>query len=269
MCHLHGLLQPWAGYGTDTILTGNHRVNQNIVTMTTSRTDLVNRAGPGVPRPGRRPRRGDRRGRLARVIAAAAARPGLPPRRHGRHGRPRLRLWRSAAWCAARSAAAPTCSGGTRSVPIWGEPTAEARDGLLDLTANFPAPVPAQVKLGELLPSGETAVEVLADLLRYPAVAGAARHRARRPRGLRARARARPPAPGPDQRRRGRAGGRCSGGRPARRRGAGRSALLQRAAQPRRPSGPAPRAGRHGRAGDRPRGASGEPLTPRARTPRP
>jgi DNA-binding transcriptional MocR family regulator len=64
------------------------------------------------------------------------------------------------------------------SGPIWGEPTAEAADGLLDLTANFPAPVPAQAKLGELLPSGETAVEVLADLLRYPAVAGAARHRA-------------------------------------------------------------------------------------------
>jgi DNA-binding transcriptional MocR family regulator len=64
------------------------------------------------------------------------------------------------------------------SGPIWGEPTAEAPDGLLDLTANFPAPVPAQAKLGELLPSGETAVEVLADLLRYPAVAGAARHRA-------------------------------------------------------------------------------------------
>lgn len=60
----------------------------------------------------------------------------------------------------------------------WHEPTEAAAGGLLDLTANFPAPVAAQALLGELLPIGETAVEVLADLLRYPEVAGTARHRA-------------------------------------------------------------------------------------------
>jgi DNA-binding transcriptional MocR family regulator len=55
--------------------------------------------------------------------------------------------------------------------------TPPAGDGLADLTANFPAPVPAQARLGDLLPIGESAVDVLADLLRYPAVAGSLRHR--------------------------------------------------------------------------------------------
>ena len=50
--------------------------------------------------------------------------------------------------------------------------------GLVDLTSNFPAPVPAQAMLGDLLPMQESAVEVLADLLRYPNAAGALRHRA-------------------------------------------------------------------------------------------
>ena len=50
--------------------------------------------------------------------------------------------------------------------------------GLIDLTSNFPAPVPAQASLGDLLPIQESAVEVLADLLRYPNAAGALRHRA-------------------------------------------------------------------------------------------
>lgn len=58
-----------------------------------------------------------------------------------------------------------------------GEPTGSALAGPLDLTANFPAPIPAQARLGSLLPAGESAVEVLADLLRYPELAGAARHR--------------------------------------------------------------------------------------------
>ncbi len=49
--------------------------------------------------------------------------------------------------------------------------------GLCDLTSNFPAPVPAQALLGDQLPSQEAAVEVLADLLRYPDAAGARRHR--------------------------------------------------------------------------------------------
>ena len=50
-------------------------------------------------------------------------------------------------------------------------------DGLIDLTSNFPAPVPAQAGLGDLLPMQEGAVELLADLLRYPDAAGALRHR--------------------------------------------------------------------------------------------
>ena len=49
--------------------------------------------------------------------------------------------------------------------------------GLIDLTSNFPAPIPAQASLGDLLPTEESAVELLADLLRYPNAAGALRHR--------------------------------------------------------------------------------------------
>jgi DNA-binding transcriptional MocR family regulator len=49
--------------------------------------------------------------------------------------------------------------------------------GLIDLTSNFPAPVPAQATLGDLLPIQEAAVEVLADILRYPDAAGVLRHR--------------------------------------------------------------------------------------------
>jgi DNA-binding transcriptional MocR family regulator len=49
--------------------------------------------------------------------------------------------------------------------------------GLIDLTSNFPAPVPAQATLGDLLPIQESAVEVLADILRYPDAAGVLRHR--------------------------------------------------------------------------------------------
>ena len=60
---------------------------------------------------------------------------------------------------------------------VWHEAGAGEADGLIDLTANFPAPVPAQARLGELLPAGETAVDLLADVLRYPDVAGARRHR--------------------------------------------------------------------------------------------
>jgi DNA-binding transcriptional MocR family regulator len=55
---------------------------------------------------------------------------------------------------------------------------AEEVGGLIDLTSNFPAPVPAQAALGDLLPIQESAVDVLADLLRYPDAAGAMRHRA-------------------------------------------------------------------------------------------
>ena len=50
-------------------------------------------------------------------------------------------------------------------------------DGLIDLTSNFPAPVAAQASLGDLLPMQEAAIELMADLLRYPDAAGAMRHR--------------------------------------------------------------------------------------------
>lgn len=53
----------------------------------------------------------------------------------------------------------------------------DAGDGLIDLTTNFPAPTAAQAGLGDLMPTQETAVEVLADLLRYPDAAGTRRHR--------------------------------------------------------------------------------------------
>ena len=55
---------------------------------------------------------------------------------------------------------------------------AASADGLIDLTTNFPAPTAAQARLGDLLPAQEAAVEVLADLLRYPDPAGIMRHRA-------------------------------------------------------------------------------------------
>lgn len=67
-----------------------------------------------------------------------------------------------------------------RAVPgeaAWGEPTLHGGDGPYDLTANFPAPVPAQTRLGELLPADETAADLLGDLLQYPPIAGALRHR--------------------------------------------------------------------------------------------
>jgi DNA-binding transcriptional MocR family regulator len=51
-------------------------------------------------------------------------------------------------------------------------------EGLIDLTSNFPARIPAQAKLGDLLPLHEAAAELLADLQRYPDAAGPARHRA-------------------------------------------------------------------------------------------
>jgi DNA-binding transcriptional MocR family regulator len=57
------------------------------------------------------------------------------------------------------------------------EPTADKAPGLTDLTANFPAPIAAQAQLGQLLPTAETAADVVSDLLRYPDVAGSLRHR--------------------------------------------------------------------------------------------
>ena len=91
----------------------------------------------------------------ARRAAAAAARSRVPARGHGRHGRAGLRSAGAArARRAARSAAAPSC---------WAscEPMAQVKDaaaigdGLIDLTANFPAPVPAQARLGRPAADGE------------------------------------------------------------------------------------------------------------------
>lgn len=58
------------------------------------------------------------------------------------------------------------------------ESGATAPGGLIDLTANFPAPTAAQARLGDLLPGEELAAGVLGDLLRYPDAAGMPRHRA-------------------------------------------------------------------------------------------
>lgn len=58
-----------------------------------------------------------------------------------------------------------------------GELTVDDGLGLTDLTANFPAPIAAQAQLGHLLPTAETAVDVVGDLLRYPEAAGSPRHR--------------------------------------------------------------------------------------------
>lgn len=66
---------------------------------------------------------------------------------------------------------------GLSAEAAWGEPTRNDAAGPHDLTANFPAPIPAQARLGELLPMGEASVELLADLLRYPPIAGSLRHR--------------------------------------------------------------------------------------------
>ncbi|MGD9509667.1 MAG: PLP-dependent aminotransferase family protein [Geminicoccaceae bacterium] len=63
------------------------------------------------------------------------------------------------------------------TAPAVGPGDAPGLGGLIDLTANFPAPVPAQAALGDLLPMQESAVEVLRDLLRYPDSGGALRHR--------------------------------------------------------------------------------------------
>lgn len=62
--------------------------------------------------------------------------------------------------------------------PLAADPTASDAEGLIDLTANFPAPIAAQAELGRLLPSGADAAELWAELARYPEIAGAARHRA-------------------------------------------------------------------------------------------
>ena len=68
---------------------------------------------------------------------------------------------------------------GTAPPPAAGWPeVTRPGEGVHDLTASFPAPVPAQAQLGDLLPAGETAVELLADILRYPEIAGSRRHRA-------------------------------------------------------------------------------------------
>ena len=133
------------------------------------------------------------------------------------------------------------------------EPMAQVKDaaaigdGLIDLTSNFPAPVPAQAQLGDLFPTAESAVELLADLLRYPEVAGAERHRAAAAEWLGHLG----VAAEPDRvvLTNGAEGGLTATllalGPPGRRR-AGGGAVLQRAAQPRGPARAASRACRHG-----------------------
>jgi DNA-binding transcriptional MocR family regulator len=153
------------------------RVNQNIVTMTIAPADLQQRPGPAYRA-------------LADAVAdqigagRLAANERLPAQRDlafrlavtiGTVGRAYDLL-------AQRGLVRGEVGRGTFVLGKV-EPLAQVRDvaaigdGLIDLTSNFPAPVAAQARLGDLFPTAESAVELLADLLRYPEVAGTERHR--------------------------------------------------------------------------------------------
>ncbi len=101
----------------------------------------------------------------------------LPPRRQHRHGGQGLRPPGAARADPRRGRARHSaCSTAPSRCRVAAGEAGEA-GGLIDLTSNFPAPTPAQASLGDLLPTEEMAVELLADLLRYPDAAGALRHR--------------------------------------------------------------------------------------------
>lgn len=161
-----------------TILTETIGVNINIVTMTIQKADLAGRPGPTYRA-------------LADALADAIGSGRLPA---GEHLPPQRDLayrlevsigtvGRAYDLLAQRGLTRGEVGRGTvvlgRTEPLRvasGE-VAEV-GGLIDLTSNFPSPVPAQAMLGDLLPIEESAVELLADLLRYPNAAGALRHRA-------------------------------------------------------------------------------------------
>ena len=162
----------------NTILTGTIRVNINIVTMTIQIADLAGRPGPTYQALA---------DALTDAIHTGRLPPGerLPPQRDLAF---RLEvsigtIGRAYDLLAQRGLTRGEVGRGT-VVLGRGEPLRVAAGeeeevgGLIDLTSNFPAPVPAQASLGDLLPIQELAVEVLADLLRYPNAAGALRHRA-------------------------------------------------------------------------------------------
>jgi DNA-binding transcriptional MocR family regulator len=48
---------------------------------------------------------------------------------------------------------------------------------VIDLSASFPAPIPAQARLADLLPGADTTLDGAVDLLRYPPAVGNLRHR--------------------------------------------------------------------------------------------
>jgi DNA-binding transcriptional MocR family regulator len=163
-------------------LDRGNRVNHNIVTMTIAPADLSSRPGPAYRA-------------LADALDAAIAEgrlatgAKLPPQRElaFRLGVTVGTVGRAYEILAQRGLTRGEVGRGTY-VLGRGEPPEPTTGGLgaavvapfggaLDLTANFPAPVPAQAALGELLPIGESAVDVLAELLRYPEIAGTARHR--------------------------------------------------------------------------------------------
>ena len=159
------------------------RVNNDIVTMTIQPADLLDRPGPTYRA-------------LADALADAigggrlASGARLPPQRELAH---RLdvtvgTVGRAYDLLAQRGLTRGEVGRGTYVLPRT-EPLRVADsgagevDGLIDLTSNFPAPVAAQASLGDLLPMQEAAVELMADLLRYPDAAGAMRHRVERRRG--------------------------------------------------------------------------------------
>ena len=153
----------------------------------------------------------------------------------------------SAASPAARSAAAPSSSAAASRCG-WPATRRKRSAGLIDLTSNFPAPVPAQAMLGDLLADRGIGGRGAG---RSPALPQCRRRAAAPERGVRLAApsgpRGRAGTDAADQRCRGGARRRHAGARPPWRRDSGRAALLQRPAQPRRPARPASRAGADGR----------------------
>jgi DNA-binding transcriptional MocR family regulator len=159
------------------ILTETIRVNIDIVMMTIQQNDLAGRPGPTYRA-------------LADLLAESIGSGRLPP---GEHLPPQRDLayrlgvsigtvGRAYDLLAQRGLARGEVGRGTVVIGR-GEPlrvaTGEVAEvgGLIDLTSNFPAPIPAQAMLGDVLPIEEAAVDVLTDLLRYPDAAGARRHR--------------------------------------------------------------------------------------------
>ena len=163
--------------------------------------------------------------------------------RYDRHGRACLRSARPARPDPRRGRAGTFCSAAASRCG-WPPARQEEVGGLIDLTSNFPAPVPAQASLGDLLPIQEIGGGGPG---RPPALPQCRRRRcgtaAAAATGSASGSCGRAGAHPPHQRRRRGARRRHAGAGPARRRGPGRAALLQRPAQPGSAARPAPGAG--------------------------